>query len=208
MVKVLDGRESVYEPSKRSLNWLKLKKDYMDGLTDTFDLVPIAAWRGKGKRTGGYGAYLLACFDPEEEVWQAITKVGTGFSDEMLAELTKFFDEGGAARPPDMKPSDVQVGDMGDSVDVWFDPSSSEVWEVAAADLSISPVHMAAVGKVRKAGEVGECSRACKQGVNFTRAACLCGLPHAVTRPFLRCTARARTHSPPHSRPCALPAGS
>lgn len=39
MVKVLEGRESAYEPSKRSLNWLKLKKDYMDGLTDTFDLV-------------------------------------------------------------------------------------------------------------------------------------------------------------------------
>jgi DNA ligase 1 len=157
--------------------------------------VPIAAWRGKGKRTGAYGAYLLACYDPDEEVraprgktwqccgqrpvprnshlsfpprspplsprrtpacpplaraqvWQAITKVGTGFSDEMLAELTAAFDASGAARPPHAKPKEVQVGDLAKDVDVWFEPTASEVWEVAAADLSISPVHMAAVGKV------------------------------------------------------------
>lgn len=147
MVKVLDGRESVYEPSKRSLNWLKLKKDYMDGLTDSLDLVPIGAWVGKGKRTGTYGAYLLACYDPEEEMFQAITKIGTGFSDEMLAELTKAFKE-----KPDCiketKPANVMAGDMKETPDVWFDPDASEVWEVMAADLSISPVHMAAFGKV------------------------------------------------------------
>ena len=145
MVKVLEGPESIYEPSRRSLNWLKLKKDYMDGLTDSFDLVPIGAWHGKGKRTGVFGAYLLACYDPEEEMWQGITKIGTGFSDEMLQQLTTAFNSMNCITPS--KPKSVMVGESME-VDVWFDPESSEVWEVMAADLSLSPVHMAAIGKI------------------------------------------------------------
>jgi DNA ligase-1 len=148
MVKVLDGADSLYEPSKRSLNWLKMKKDYMAGLTDSFDLVPIAAWHGKGKRTGVYGAYLLACYDPEEEEYQAITKIGTGFSEEMLAQLTAAMADRERCIVP-AKPRNVVVGEtMAADVDVWFDPDESEVWEVLAADLSISPVHKAALGKV------------------------------------------------------------
>lgn len=147
MVKVLDGPESVYEPSKRSLNWLKLKKDYLDGLSDSFDLVVIGAWRGKGKRTGVYGAYLLACYDPDNDEYQSVCKVGTGFSEEMLAQLTTAFDEKGCA--VGVKPRNVMSGEALDP-DTWFQPEESEVWEVMAADLSVSPVHMGAVGKADK----------------------------------------------------------
>ena len=145
MVKILEGEQSVYEPSKRSLNWLKLKKDYLQGLTDSFDLVVVGAWRGKGKRTGVYGAYLLACYDPDNDEYQSVCKVGTGFSDEMLSQLTEAFDEK-EGLACDAKPRNVVAGDTLEP-DTWFAPEESEVWEVMAADLSISPVHKGAVGK-------------------------------------------------------------
>ncbi|GAA5883042.1 hypothetical protein JCM16303_006806 [Sporobolomyces ruberrimus] len=139
MVKMLEGEGSSYEPSRRSIHWLKLKKDYLQGVGDSFDLVVIGGDYGRGKRTNVYGAFHLACYDPESATYQAICKLGTGFSEEQLKqhwdtlhplELSQkkgYYDVGTAKAP-----------------DVYFEPKV--VWEVLAADLSLSPVYSAARG--------------------------------------------------------------
>jgi DNA ligase-1 len=171
MVKMLTTGASTYEPSRRSINWLKvrvtwscfglldkgppasesmltlsqLKKDYLSGVGDSLDLVVVGAYHGKGKRTNVYGAFLLACYDPDSENFQTICKIGTGFSEEVLLEfynLLQPLELTGGAR------GDIQVG--GAKPDVWFEPKI--VWEVLTADLSLSPVYTAAHGLVSLMG--------------------------------------------------------
>ncbi|CAG8479449.1 14868_t:CDS:10 [Dentiscutata erythropus] len=142
MVKILDGPESSYEPSKRSRNWLKIKKDYISGgVGDSLDLVVVGAYLGRGKRTSVYGTFLLACYDPDNEEYQTICKIGTGFSDASLETHFKFLKEHEIPGP-----KKYYNYDKGTNPDVWFEPC--QVWEVKTADLSISPIYKAALGKI------------------------------------------------------------
>ncbi|SCU89202.1 LADA_0E14202g1_1 [Lachancea dasiensis] len=136
MVKSLDGEESQYEPSKRSRNWLKLKKDYLQGVGDSLDLCVLGAYYGRGKRTGTYGGFLLGCYNQDSGEYETCCKIGTGFSDEMLQKLHE------QLSPTEIKePKAFFVFSESAQPDVWFEPSM--LFEVLTADLSLSPVYKA-----------------------------------------------------------------
>jgi DNA ligase 1 len=148
MVKMLDTEESGYEPSKRSRNWLKVKKDYLSGIGDSLDLVVLGAYHGKGKRTSWYGAFLLACYNPGTQVFETVCNIGTGFSEQLLEELHKELSEIVIDRP---KPFYVHSTVKNDQPDVWFE--SKYVWEVKTADLTLSPRYRAAIDEQGSGGK-------------------------------------------------------
>ena len=143
MVKMLDTQESWYEPSKRSRNWLKVKKDYLAGIGDSLDLVVLGGYYGKGKRTNWFGAFLLAAYNESTQQFETVCNIGTGFSEAVLEELHDELEQIIIERP---KPFYSHSTAKNDQPDVWFEPRL--VWEVKAADLTLSPRYKAAASEV------------------------------------------------------------
>ena len=133
------GPESVYQAGARGWNWIKLKRDYRTELSDTVDLVVVGAFAGRGRRTGVYGAVLLAAWDPAAGLFRAVTKCGAGFSDADLATLHERLAP--LARPG--RPARV---DARQQPDVWFEPRL--VLEILSAELTLSPNYTAAWGRI------------------------------------------------------------
>ncbi|WVW80034.1 hypothetical protein I302_102007 [Kwoniella bestiolae CBS 10118] len=133
---------ATYEPDQRSQGWLKVKKDYLEGLGDSLDLVPVGAWWGQGRKAGWFSPILLACHNPESGALEAVCKCISGFSDQFYKDLLKRFP------PEDMpekcnKTTPLGFYDTGGlRPDFWFLPC--EVWEIRGADITLSPVYPAA----------------------------------------------------------------
>ncbi|MBU0459582.1 MAG: ATP-dependent DNA ligase [Nanoarchaeota archaeon] len=131
MMKSLQGE---YQAGTRGWNWIKWKKDYLQDLNDTLDLVVVGAFYGKGRRSGTYGALLCAAYDQKNDQFLTVCKLGTGLTDELLAELPqkmkKYLLKKRAARLVVKKEMEA---------DVWFTPHL--VVEVLGAELTKSPFH-------------------------------------------------------------------
>jgi DNA ligase-1 len=125
MLKLLD---KPYQAGSRGSHWLKLKREYQNELGDSLDLVVIGGFFGKGRRE-------------DEDAFTSICKVGTGFTDEDLDQLYQMLNP-----KVTIKKNPRIISEM--DADVWFEPEL--VIEVVASEITLSPIHKAAMDKIRK----------------------------------------------------------
>jgi len=138
--KSLSG-DAVYQAGARGWLWIKYKRDYKSEMPDTVDLVVVGAFHGRGKRAGTYGALLLAAYDPEEDMFETVTKCGTGFTDEDLEKLPITMEKHRISHRHPRVQSTIEA-------DVWFEPTV--VIEVIGAEITLSPIHVCAMDTIRK----------------------------------------------------------
>lgn len=131
---------STYRAGAREYLWVKLKREYRSDLADTLDLVIVGALHGRGRRAGKYGALLLAAYDQKADMFQSVTKVGTGFTD---VHLEQFYNE---LERHVINQRHARV-ETGMEMDVWFEPKI--VIEVIASEITLSPSHTTAKNVLR-----------------------------------------------------------
>ena len=79
--------EAPYVPGRRTENWMKIKPAF-----ETLDVVITGGIWGSGRRRGLLSSLIVAVRDGEE--FKTVGKVGTGFSEETLRELTARLEPG------------------------------------------------------------------------------------------------------------------
>ncbi|MCW7079756.1 MAG: ATP-dependent DNA ligase [Candidatus Methanospirare jalkutatii] len=138
---ILKALNGVYQAGARGWLWIKLKRSYQSKMVEPIDVVVVGAFHGKGRRSGSYGALLAAVYDKENDVFTTISKVGSGFKDEDLENLPKMLSPYEIEHVHPRVKSEIEA-------DVWFTPSV--VMEIIGDELTLSPVHTTAFGKIRE----------------------------------------------------------
>ncbi|KAM0717425.1 hypothetical protein Q7P37_007277 [Cladosporium fusiforme] len=133
---------ATYEPDKRLDSWLKVKKDYASH-ADTIDLIPVGGWHGSGRKNAWWSPILLACRNEETGSLEVVTKCMSGFTDAFYKANKERYSEDGD-NTLGAQPSYIEY--RGGQPAVWFEPQ--EVWEMAFADVTLSPTYTAAIGLV------------------------------------------------------------
>ncbi len=83
---MLKAAASVYQPGRRGLAWLKLKRELA-----TLDVVVTSAEYGHGKRAGTLSDYTFAVRDGE--TLKNVGKAYSGLTDAEIARLSRYFHE-------------------------------------------------------------------------------------------------------------------
>jgi DNA ligase-1 len=130
-----------YQAGARGFLWIKYKRDYKSELGDTLDLVVVGAFAGRGRRTGTFGALLMAAYNDEKDTFKTVCKLGTGFNDETLSRLPLIFQDEQIERIHPRVESKIEA-------DYWFVPR--RVLEIRGAELTLSPSHTCGLNIIKK----------------------------------------------------------
>ncbi len=142
MAKSLDPG-SRYRAGARGWQWVKFKADYQEGLLDSFDCIVVGGYHGRGRRTGYYGALLMAVMNEDTGNLETLCKLGSGLTDKDLEHFKEKLDRLKSEGPS-------RVLDYVKIPDVWFEPEIC--LEIMGAELSVSPDHTACKNSLGEQG--------------------------------------------------------
>ena len=144
---VIKDMKSVYGPGTR--HWIKLKKDYLQGMADSADLIVLGAWYGSGNKGGVLSTFLMGVWDKKAigpKRFKTVVKVGNGHDDATLAKLNAYFNSSGrviVGGPGVLPPPWIDIS-TSHYPDVYINPiPTADVWEISAAEFSRTKTHTA-----------------------------------------------------------------
>lgn len=121
-----------YVAGARKFAWIKMKKSY-GKIVDTIDAVIVGYYFGKGARVEfEFGGLLVAVYNTEQEKFETIAKVGSGYSEEEMKDLEKMLSKIKTLKPPFNLNWKL-------APDFWVVPKY--VVEIAFDDITLSSIH-------------------------------------------------------------------
>ena len=122
-----------YIAGARKFSWIKMKRSYRGELSDSLDLVILGYYIGKGSRTEfGLGGLLCAVYNKNKDMFETISKIGTGFSELQMQKLKKELDKIKVNTKPIRVDSLIKP-------DIWVEPKY--IISVRADEITKSPTH-------------------------------------------------------------------
>ena len=87
--KVID-KNSEYTPGEKTFSWIKVNKGYYKAELDDLNFMIIGAKFGMGDRKRIYASVLLACYNEDNDNYEAIGFVNGGLKERQLGELSYY----------------------------------------------------------------------------------------------------------------------
>lgn len=122
-----------YVAGARKFSWVKYKRSMQGKLSDSLDLVIIGYFAGRGQRAEfGFGGLLCAVYNEGSDMFESVSRIGTGFTEAQMIELEAKLSKIKTERKPARVESDVVPN-------FWVQPKY--VVTINADEITRSPIH-------------------------------------------------------------------